>query len=79
MKGIVVVKGDIKKVCNVKGHIEMRIRKLFDKLTCQLVDDDHSTVVFHVKTNKKTFDEIKHELNTLYPGSCMYLEPKTES
>lgn len=78
MKGIVIVKGDIKKVYNVKGYIEMRIRKLFDKLTCQLVDDEHTTVVFQVRTNKKTFDELKNELNKLYPGSCVYLEPKAE-
>jgi len=77
MKAVIIVKdGDIKKVWNVKGFIEMRIRKLFDKMNCQLVDDSNNTVIFHVKTKKEIFDSIKEELEVLYPGSFVYLQPK---
>lgn len=77
MKAVIIVKdADIKKVWNVKGYIEMRIRKWFDKMRCQLVDDKHTTVIFHVKTQKKNFESIKEELEMLYPGSFVYLQPK---
>lgn len=81
MKGIIVIKDgkDIKKVMNMKGFIEMRLRKLIDKLNCQLVGDEQNTVIFHVRTSDKRFDELKNELDNLYPGSCVYLMPKTES
>lgn len=81
MKGIIVIKDgkDIKKVMNMKGFIEMRLRKLIDKINCQLVGDEQNTVIFHVRTSDKRFAELKQELDTLYPSTCIYLMPKTES
>lgn len=79
MKTIIVRNSDAKKVLNIKGYIEMRLRKIIDKLTCQIIEDDLGTVVFHVKTSDERFTELKQELDTLYPSTCIYLAPKTES
>lgn len=81
MKGIIVIKDgkDITKVMNMKGFIEMRLRKIIDKVTCQLVGDGNNTVVFHVKTSKKRFEELKNNLDELYPKACVYLQPKEEA
>lgn len=78
MKGIIIIKDgtDVAKVMNMKGFIEMRLRKIIDKLSCQLVGDGRNTIVFHVKTSAKNFEEIKNELDVLYPNSCVYLQPK---
>lgn len=79
MKTIIIRDGELKKVLNIKGFIEMRLRKVIDRLACQIVEDGLNTVVFHVKTSNKIFEEIRIELDKLYPGSCIYLTPKTES
>lgn len=79
MRTIIVRSTDVKKVLNIKGYIEMRLRKVIDKLTCQIIEDDLGTVVFHVRTSDERFVELKQELDTLYPSTCIYLMPKTES
>ena len=80
MKGIIIVReSNVSEILNMKGYIEMRIRKHFDKLTCQLVDDAHTCVAFQVKTKKKTFESIKDELNELYPKKCVYVTKKEEA
>ena len=79
MRTIIVRNADVKKVLNIKGYIEMRLRKVIDKLTCQIIEDDLGTVVFHVRTSDERFAELKQELDTLYPSTCIYLMPKTES
>lgn len=79
MRTIIVRSADVKKVLNIKGYIEMRLRKVIDKLTCQIIEDDLGTVVFHVRTSDERFAELKQELDTLYPSTCIYLMPKTES
>lgn len=80
MNNIIIVKGtDVKEIFNMKGYIEMRLRKFVDKLTCQLVDDAHTCVVFNVKTSKERFESIRDELNELFPKKCVYLRKKEEA
>ena len=81
MKGIIIVKDgtDAAKVMNMKGYIEMRLRKIIDKLSCQLVGDGNNTIIFQVRTSEKKFEELKNELDKLYPGAVVYLQPKTEA
>lgn len=78
MQNVIIIKDgrDIKKVYNIRGYLEMRIRKHFDKLNCQFVRDNQRTVIFNVKTTKRTFESIKEKLDALYPGLCVYLQKK---
>lgn len=78
MRGLVIVKNgtDIKKVNNVKGFIEMNIRRLVDKLDCKLVYDERNTVIFIVDTDRKNFEFIKEQLEVACPGECVFVEPK---
>lgn len=76
---IIVNEENVGKVINMKYYIKMRIRKFFDKINCQVVENENHTVVFHVKTSKKIFNEIKAELEVLYPNTCTYLQTKEET
>lgn len=79
MQGLVVVHSDkVRKVYDVKGYIEMRLRRFVDRLDCRLVDGDCTTVIFQVRTKRTRFDEISRELNKLYPGMCVCLCSKDE-
>lgn len=78
MRGIIIIKDgrDIKEVNNVKGFVEMNIRKLIDKMECQLVNDNMNTVIFRVKTNKKRYNLIKEHLEELNPENYVFLQAK---
>lgn len=78
MRGTIIIKDgrDIKEVNNVKGFVEMNIRKLIDKLDCQLVNDNMNTVIFQVKTNKKRYNLIKEHLERLNPENYVFLQAK---
>ena len=78
MTGTIIIKDgrNIKEVENVKGFIEMSIRKPFDKLKCQLVEDKMFTVIFSVKTSKKRFNLIKEKLERLNPEAYVFLQAK---
>lgn len=73
---IIIKNCDGRKAVNIRGYIEMRLRKLIDKLSCQYVGEGCSMVVFSVRTSDTRFEELKHELDALYPETCVYLEPK---
>ncbi len=64
------------KVLNIAGYIEMVVRRPFGKVDCQMVGDDQNTVIFNVRTRKKTFRTIKAKIEELYPGLCVYLSKK---
>ena len=77
MKGYVIIKDGRKvndEVMNVKGFIEMNIRKPFDKLECQMVNDSMNTVIFGVKTSQKRFDLIQEHLEKLNPEGYVFLQ-----
>lgn len=78
MRGTIIIKDgrDIKEVENVKGYIEMTIKKPFDKLSCLLVGDSMNTVIFRVKTKEKRFDLIKEKLMELNPEGYVFIQAK---
>lgn len=85
MRNSIIVKdANAKIVLNMKGYLEMRLgwnwlSRLFKKIDYKLVDDALTCVVFQVKTRKETFEQLKKELDELFPGKCVYLVKKEET
>ena len=76
MRGTIIIKDvDIKKFWNVKGYIDMRLR-FFDQVKGQLITEDHTNVILHVRTNDKIFESLKKELHEIFPGTCVFLQEK---
>lgn len=75
MNGIIIVKGtkDLSLSKNIRGYVDMRIRKFIDKTSAKLVGDTKETVVINVRTKRSIFEELKQEINELYPGTCVFL------
>lgn len=77
MKGLIVIKGtmDGKTSGNIRGHVAMRLGR-FDKIERVTIGDTMNTEVLSIRTSRKTFEELKEELNEFYPGKCMFLNKK---
>lgn len=79
MKAVIIVKGneDHRVVRNIKAHIEMRLnRRLIDKIEYQSVCDSIGTEVLCVRTTKKTFEDLKEQLDVFYPKQCVFITTK---
>ena len=77
MSGVIIIKDgrSINKVMNIKGYIEMRLRRYIDKFTCQMVGDSNNTIIFNIRTSKKRFNLIKEDLLKI-SKECVILEAK---
>lgn len=75
MRGVIIIKGDEdhRKVRNPKAHIEMRLSGWFDKIEYKNVGDSIGTEVMCVRTNRKTFESLKEQLNCFYPKRCIFI------
>lgn len=77
MKGTIVIRGteDGKTSGNIRAHVAMRLGR-FDKIERKPVGDSMNTDILTIRTSKKTFEEIKRELNEFYPNKCIFLTRK---
>lgn len=75
MTGVIIVKGseDVHLAHEIGTYVEMRIRRFIDKVSYKPVGDSKHTVVLNVRTKRNTFEELKEELNDLYPKKCVFL------
>lgn len=75
MKAVIIVKGneDHRIVRNVKAHIEMRLSGWLDKIEYKNVSDSIGTEVMCIRTDRKTFESLKEQLNCFYPKQCVFI------
>lgn len=79
MKAVIIIKGgeDHAPIRNIKAHIEMRLnRQVIDKIKYHNINDSIGTEVLSVRTDKKTFVDLKNQLEVFYPGKCIFITKK---